>query len=153
MDDDEVRRRFDGAVRVELMFRRGYTTARRQRVEAIGHALGYRPLLSENTGWRGLRLVFARDEAPDARRRRELTIARLRTGGPVLPPLETLPPPPPLPPPPAAPQTRTTGPRTSGPPTAPPPPPPPPPALPPNRPRIPPKPSVPPPPPPPPSGG
>ncbi|MEV7536140.1 hypothetical protein [Streptomyces hydrogenans] len=149
MDDDEMRRRFDGAARVQLMFRRGYTSASKQRAEAIAHALGYRPVIAESAGWRGIRLTFARDEAPDARRRRELTIARLRSGGPVLPPTET-PPPAPLPPPPAAPPTRTARPRAGGPPSAPPPPPPA--ALPPNRPRIPPKPTVPPPPPPPPSG-
>ncbi|MGW6559110.1 hypothetical protein [Streptomyces hydrogenans] len=152
MDDDEMRRRFDGAARVQLMFRRGYTSASKQRAEAIGHALGYRPVIAESAGWRGIRLTFARDEAPDARRRRELTIARLRSGGPVLPPMETPPPPAPLPPPPAAPPTRTARPRAGGPPSAPPPPPPPPAALPPNRPRIPLKPTVPPPPPPPPSG-
>ncbi|MGY3846930.1 hypothetical protein ACWV2X_17010 [Streptomyces hydrogenans] len=97
MDDDEMRRRFDGAARVQLMFRRGYTPASKQRAEAIGHALGYRPVIAESAGWRGIRLTFARDEAPDARRRRELTIARLRSGGPVLPPMETPPPPAPLP--------------------------------------------------------
>ncbi|MFE1268208.1 hypothetical protein [Streptomyces sp. NPDC058758] len=144
MDDDEMRRRFDGGSRVALTFTRRYTAATGQRAEAIGHALGYRLLAVENGGWYSVRLVFARDEAPDARRRRELTVARLRADGPLLPPLETPPPPPPLPPPPAAPPARATRPRTGG---LPPSPPPPPPARPP-RPRIPPRPAVPPPPPP-----
>ncbi|WP_078867949.1 hypothetical protein [Streptomyces sp. NRRL F-5727] len=150
MEDDEVRARFDDRSHVELMLhRRRLSDSKRQRIEDIAHALGYR-LTGSTSGYNTTVLTFQRVEAPDARRRRELTIERLRAGGPVLPPLAEAPPPPPPPPPPANHPSQTPRPRAGGLPS----PPPPPPAAPPRRgPRIPPMPSVPPPPPPPPTSG
>ncbi|WP_063768236.1 hypothetical protein, partial [Streptomyces xanthophaeus] len=84
MKDEEIRSRFDGRGRVELL--PGRTTAAQQhRTEEIAHALGYRLLAVHNLGFAGMRLDFERDDTPVARRRNELTIARLRAGGPVLP--------------------------------------------------------------------
>ncbi|MGW8682519.1 hypothetical protein ACWGNN_15920 [Streptomyces sp. NPDC055817] len=94
MKDDEVRARFDGRGRVELI--PGLSTAAKLgRIEDIAHALGYQRLAIENLGRAGTRLVYERDDGPQARRRAELTIARLSEGGPLLPAIE--PPPPPLP--------------------------------------------------------
>lgn len=146
MKDDEIRSRFDGRGRVELM--PGHLTAlERRRIEEIAHALGYRLLAVHNLGRSGVRLVCQRDDGPLARRRNELTIARLRAGGPLLSPVELPPPPPPGPPPPVTPGLQRR--RPSRPPSEPPPPPPLPTAAP-ARPRLPPPPAFPPLPPPPP---
>ncbi|MCX4866106.1 hypothetical protein OHU11_23550 [Streptomyces sp. NBC_00257] len=100
MKDDEIRASFDGRARVKLLPDRA-TASNRHRIEEIAHALGYRLLATENLVEFGIRLVYERDDAPIARRRAELTIARLRAGGPLLPAVEPPPPPPPGPPPPA----------------------------------------------------
>ncbi|MFC8794879.1 hypothetical protein [Streptomyces cinereoruber] len=146
MDDDAVRASFDGRSRVELRPHR-VTAAGRQRIEEIAHALGYRLLAVEPNGFHGVRLVFGRDEAPHTRRRRELTVARLRAGGPLLPASEPPSPPPPSPPPPAPSSPPVRQRRPGGIPSGPPPPPP---VAAPAGPRIPPPPAYPPPPPPPP---
>ncbi|WP_406275152.1 hypothetical protein OHT93_29365 [Streptomyces sp. NBC_00191] len=138
MKDDEIRARFDGRGRVELLPGNA-TASKRRRIEEIAHALGYRPLAVHNLGLAGIRLDYERDDTPQARRRSELTIARLRAGGPLLPAIEPPPPPPPTPPPPAPSQLRPRQP--SRPPSAPPPPPP---AAAPARPRLPPPPPCPP---------
>ncbi|MCT4353764.1 hypothetical protein M5362_11560 [Streptomyces sp. Je 1-79] len=144
MTDDEIRALFDGRSRVEL--RPGsVTAARRSRIDEIAHALGYRPLAVHNLGWAGVALVYERDEDPQARRRTELSIARLRQGLPLLPAIDPPPPPPPAAPPPAPAPPHPA--RRERPPSTPPPPPP---AVAPARPRIPPRPPFPPPPPPPP---
>ncbi|MFD8821520.1 hypothetical protein ACFV1C_04005 [Streptomyces sp. NPDC059605] len=143
MQDDEIRAGFDGRARVEL--RIGLVTAAsRRRIEEIAHALGYRLITAENLAELGTRLVHERDDGPIARRRAELTIARLRAGGPLLPAVEPPPPPPPGPPPPAPSQARPR--RPDRPRWGPPPPPPLPATEAPARPRFPPPPSVPPPP-------
>ncbi|RPK68636.1 MULTISPECIES: hypothetical protein [unclassified Streptomyces] len=98
MKDDEIRASFDGRARVKLLPDRA-TASNRHRIEEIAHALGYQLLATESLVEFGIRLVYERDDAPTARRRAELTIARLRAGGPLLPAVE--PPPPPGPPPPA----------------------------------------------------
>ncbi|WP_406109691.1 hypothetical protein OG698_43630 [Streptomyces sp. NBC_01003] len=121
MKDEEVRALFDGRGRVELIPGRP-TTARLGRIEEIAHALGYQQHSIENLGRGGLRLVYGRDDCPQARRRAELTIARLREGGPLLPAIEPPPPPPPTPPPPAPSQAPPR--QRSRPLSAPPPPPP-----------------------------
>lgn len=98
MKDDEIRSRFDGRGSVVLL--PGHASAPRQRqIEEIARALGYRLLTTESLGPAGVRLVYERDDGPLARRRTELTIARLRAGGPLLPAVEPPPPPPPGPPP------------------------------------------------------
>ncbi|MEU8484894.1 hypothetical protein [Streptomyces sp. NPDC048641] len=121
MNDDEVRALFDGRGRVELIPGRA-TAARLSRIEEIAHALGYRQHSIENLGRLGVRLVYGRDDGPQARRRAELTIARLREGGPLLPAIEPPPPPPPSLPPPAPSQAPPR--QRSRPLSAPPPPPP-----------------------------
>ncbi|MET7540537.1 hypothetical protein ACWGDS_06295 [Streptomyces sp. NPDC055059] len=121
MKDDEVRARFDGRGRVELIPERA-TAARLGRIEEIAHALGYQRHAIENLGRAGTRLVYGRDDGPQARRRAELTIARLREGGPLLPAIEPPPPPPPSVPPPAPAQAPPR--QRSRPLAAPPPPPP-----------------------------
>ncbi|MGW6856624.1 hypothetical protein [Streptomyces xanthophaeus] len=142
MKDEEIRSRFDGRGRVELL--PGRTTAAQQRrTEEIAHARGYRLLAVHDLGFVGVRLDFERDDTPVARRRNELTIARLRAGGPVLPAVEPPAPPPPAPPPATSPRGRR---RPSRPPAMPPPPPP----AAPARSRVPPPPPFPPLPPPPP---
>ncbi|MGW0773597.1 hypothetical protein ACWD01_08035 [Streptomyces sp. NPDC002835] len=144
MTDDEIRARFDGRSRVELLL--GHVSAsKRERIEQIAHALGYRLLSMQSQFPSGLCCVFERDDSPLARRRNELAIARLRAGEPLLGAIEPPPPPPPAPPPPVGSQQRPPRPRR---PAAPPPPPP---AVAPARPRVPPPPAQPPPPPPPPS--
>lgn len=143
VEDDEIRARFDGRPRVELTPGR-ITAAKQRRADEIAHALGYR-LSAVHSLWpAGVQLVFERDDEPQACRRRELTIARLRADGPLLTGIEPPPPPPPGPPPqaPAHPRPR----RSSRPPAEPPPPP-----AAPARPRVPPPPPFPPPPPPPPT--
>ncbi|MFC9605997.1 hypothetical protein ACFTTN_21335 [Streptomyces niveus] len=119
MKDDEIRARFDGRGRVELIPEGHVTAAKRRHLENIAHALGYRLLDNQNTGLgRGL-FLFERDDGPQARRRNELTVARLREGGPLLPvgPPEPPPPPPPGPPPaPSQPRPRRYGRPASGPP-------------------------------------
>ena len=98
MDDDEIRARFDGRSRVELL--PGLVTAaRRHRIDDIAHALGYRLLEVWSLGPAGTGLRYQRDDAPHARRRAEQTIARLRAGGPVLSEIQPAPPPPSAPPP------------------------------------------------------
>ncbi|BAU82040.1 fimbrial isopeptide formation D2 domain-containing protein [Streptomyces laurentii] len=159
VDEDKIRVRFDGRVRVEVRLGR-VTAAERSRVDEIARAFGYQLFSSQAltaaapglgvvvlpAGWL---LTYERDDGPLARRRNELTIARLRAGGSLLPVVE--PPPPPLPPPPptvVAPQPPR---REHF--TYPSEPPPPPPSVPSPRPRIPsypPPPAYPPPPPPPP---
>ncbi|MFJ8648503.1 hypothetical protein ACIRNI_20585 [Streptomyces sp. NPDC093546] len=144
MEDDEIRAHFDGRARVVLRPGR-FTDAMRHRADAMAHALGYR-LLAVRTTWpSGVQLDYERDDSPQAHRRRELAIARLRAGGPLLSGVEPPPPPPPGPPPPAP-----TGPprRPVRPPAEPPPPPS---SVGPAGPRIPPPPPYPPPPPPPPA--
>ncbi|MFS4097453.1 hypothetical protein ACLU3S_33820, partial [Streptomyces sp. AF1A] len=84
MEDDEIRSRFDGRGHVEIEG----PVAVRERVEAIGHALGYRLIAVEESRGAGLalgirtplkvRLRFRRDDDPRARRRAERTIERLR---------------------------------------------------------------------------
>ncbi|MEU3922370.1 hypothetical protein [Streptomyces sp. NPDC029004] len=140
MKDDEIRARFDGRGHVELLPGND-TASKRRRIEEIAHALGYRLLAVHNLGFAGVRLDYERDDTPQARRRNELTIARLRAGGPLLPAVEPPPPPPPTPPPPAPSQLR---PRQPSRPWAAPPPPPP--TAAPARPRLPPRPPGPPPP-------
>ncbi|MER6348071.1 hypothetical protein ACWC10_04340 [Streptomyces sp. NPDC001595] len=134
--DDEIRARFDGRGRVELL--PGHAdAARRRRVDEIADALGYRPLAVHNLGLAGVRLDYARDDDPLARRRAEQSIARLRAGVPLLP-VPASPPPPPPPPPPVAPEPRPRRPRPSS--TQPPPPP----SATPVRRRVPPRPPYPP---------
>ncbi|MFJ8584734.1 hypothetical protein ACIRD2_08750 [Streptomyces sp. NPDC093595] len=147
MKDEEIRTRFDGRGRVELLPGNLPYTGQR-RIEEIAHALGYRLTAADRLYPVGVRLVYDRDDTPQARRRAELSIARLRAGRPLLPATEPPVPPPPPPPPPAPAQLQPR--RPSRPPSEPPPPPP----LPapgPARPRVPPPPSYPPPPPPPPA--
>ncbi|MFI6037598.1 hypothetical protein ACIBBD_26165 [Streptomyces sp. NPDC051315] len=144
MRDEEIVRHFDGRGRVELLPGR-LDAARRRRIEAIIHELGYRLLAVENLGLAGIRIRCERDDAPQARRRAEQAIERLRAGGPVLPEIAEAPPPPPAPPPPAGPPP---GPRPRF--RVPDGPPPPPPVAGPARPRVPPRPPHPPSPPPPP---
>ncbi|ATW52241.1 hypothetical protein CGZ69_35260 [Streptomyces peucetius subsp. caesius ATCC 27952] len=142
MEDDEIRARFDGRAHVELLLG-NITTLEQRRVDQIARALAYR-LSAVHRQWpSGVQLVYERDDDPQACRRRELTIARLRAGGPLLSEIEPPPPPPPGPPPPAP----TRPPRQ---PSRPPAEPPPPPTAAPAGPRIPPPPPFPPPPPPPP---
>ncbi|MFE9728080.1 hypothetical protein ACFYQ5_32075 [Streptomyces sp. NPDC005794] len=119
--DDDVRSRFDGRGRVEVRSGR-HTDEKQRRIEQIARALGYRLLTVHALVGGAAQLVFERDDAPLARRRNELTIARLRAGGPLLPAVEPPPPPPPLPPPPVAsqPQRRRPGRLPSGPPPPPP---------------------------------
>ncbi|WP_405844839.1 hypothetical protein [Streptomyces sp. NBC_01518] len=93
MDDDEIRACYDGRGRVELLPGRA-TAAHRRRAEEIARALGYRLLAVENLGRAGVRLLYERDDGPRARRRAELTIARLRAGGPTASEVEQPPPPP-----------------------------------------------------------
>ncbi|WP_372352585.1 hypothetical protein [Streptomyces sp. KL116D] len=101
MTDSEFGTHFDGRGRVEIL--PGLVTAaERQRIEETGHAFGYRLAAADSLGRRGVRLLFERDDGPVARRRAELTVARLRAGGPLLPVVDA-PPPPPPPPPPVAP--------------------------------------------------
>ncbi|MFE6102644.1 hypothetical protein ACFVQ4_22075 [Streptomyces laurentii] len=152
MDEGKVRVRFDGRAQVEIRLGR-VTGDDRSRADEIAHAFGYRFHSSAPIGSpfpSGVLVLYERDDGPLARRRNELTIARLRAGGSLLPVVE--PPPPPLPPPPptvlAPPPPRRE--RFSYPSE----PPPPPTSVPPPRPRVPsypPPPAYPPPPPPPPS--
>lgn len=130
MDADAMRPRFDGRGQVELQVGGG----QRAPAEAIARALGHelvsvgqrgRPIdlgaIDLRTA-RGYRLVFRRDDDPRARRRAELTIARLRAGGPVLPDDELdPPPPPPSDPPPFVPRPPQPRPRRSLEPRPPPP--------------------------------
>ncbi|MDX2594289.1 hypothetical protein PV343_18855 [Streptomyces sp. WI03-4A] len=147
MDADAIRSRFDGRGQVELQVGGG----QRAPAEAIARALGYELVSVEQRGGRPInlgaidlrtarsyRLVFRRDDDPRARRRAELTIERLRAGGPVLTDDELLPPPPPpSPPPPFVPRPPQPRPRRSWEPQPPPP-------VGPSRPRIPPRPAYPP---------
>jgi hypothetical protein len=97
---EEIVALFDGRGRIELT-PNFLQDAMSRNIEGIGHALGYRLLSTEVTDSRTrIRYRFERDDTPRARRRAELTIARLRAGGPVLPAWEPPPPPPPSPPPP-----------------------------------------------------
>ncbi|WP_258573807.1 hypothetical protein [Streptomyces sp. KM273126] len=111
MKDEEVVARFDGRGRVELLLGRLENVFQRN-VEEIAHAFGYRLLSTEIVGRARIRYLYERDDASPARRRAELTIARLHTGGPVLPALESPPSPPPSPPPPLPPATQPPPPRT-----------------------------------------
>ncbi|MFJ6561795.1 hypothetical protein ACIQMV_18380 [Streptomyces sp. NPDC091412] len=98
MKSEEIVALFDGRGRIELTLN-FLKDAISRNVEEIAHALGYRLLSTEVTDSRTrIRYRFERDDAPLARRRAELTIARLRAGGPVLPAWEPPPPPPPSPP-------------------------------------------------------
>ncbi|MFF5025865.1 hypothetical protein ACFY2J_16830 [Streptomyces collinus] len=115
----------------------------------IAYVLGYELISAEQSRGPGLvlglpqpaatvRLVFRRDDDPRARRRAELTIARLRAGGPVLTDDELdPPPPPPSDPPPFVPRPPRPRPRRSLEPRPPPP-------VGAPRPRIPPRPAYPP---------
>ncbi|GHI07090.1 hypothetical protein AQI88_21830 [Streptomyces cellostaticus] len=151
MDADEIRSRFDGRGQVELRL----GTGKRALAEEIAHALGYELVSVEHKGGRNveifsveyrtarsLGLIFRRDDDPRARRRAELTIERLRAGGPVLADGQSAPPPPPppAPAPPLTPRPPQPRPRRSLEPQPPPP-------VGPPRPRIPPRPHYPPPPP------
>ncbi|MFC9282734.1 hypothetical protein [Streptomyces collinus] len=147
MDADAIRSRFDGRGQVEIRFTGGQPAL----VEAIARALGYELVSVEQRGGRPIdlgaidlrtarsyRLVFRRDDDPRARRRAELTIERLRAGGPVLTDDELVPPPPPpSPSPPFVPRPPQPRPRRSLEPQPPPP-------VGPSRPRVPPRPAYPP---------
>ncbi|OIJ92664.1 hypothetical protein [Streptomyces colonosanans] len=104
MKSEEIVALFDGRGRIELLLGTLENLFTRN-VEGIAHALGYRLLSTEVIGRTRIRYCFERDDAPLARRRAELTIARLRAGGPVLPACEPPPPPPPSPPPPLPPES------------------------------------------------
>jgi hypothetical protein len=67
MTDDEIRARFDGRSRVELLLG-PVSASKRERIERIAHALGYRLLSMQNQFPRGLWCVFERDDSPLARR-------------------------------------------------------------------------------------
>ncbi|WP_107104993.1 hypothetical protein [Streptomyces sp. Root369] len=81
-------------------------------IEEIAHAFGYRLLATEIIGRARIRYLYERDDAPPARRRAELTIARLHAGGAVLPAFEPPPAPPPSPPPLLPPATQPPPPQT-----------------------------------------
>jgi hypothetical protein len=143
MNDEEVVRQFDGRGRVQLRLGQ-LDPERNRRVVKIAHALGYRQITSGNLNRWDVSRLYERDDAPDARRRAEQTIARLRAGGPVLLATEPPPPPPPPPAPPLTPRQSQPRPRRSLEPQ------PPPPVAPstsriPSRPHYPPRPSNPPP--------
>ncbi|MGW3512181.1 hypothetical protein [Streptomyces sp. NPDC000994] len=104
MKAEEIVALFDGRGRIELTLG-ALENAFTRNVVAIAHALGYRLLSTEVIGRTLIRYRFERDDTPLARRRAELTIARLRAGGPVLPAWEPPPPPPPSPPPPLPPES------------------------------------------------
>ncbi|MCQ9135058.1 hypothetical protein KMS84_30375, partial [Streptomyces sp. IBSBF 2807] len=97
MTDEEIIRHFDGRGRVRLQFPHATSAERCRRMMAIAHALGYKALSTDALGRGEFPRLYERDDAPDARRRAEQTIARLRAGGPVLPGIEPPPPPPPSP--------------------------------------------------------
>ncbi|MFI2432456.1 hypothetical protein [Streptomyces sp. NPDC018693] len=106
MNEYELARHLDGRARVEVDVHRRFGVVRSGKVSdrfrPVAHALGYRLLRCVAVGKGGPdRYIFERDDEPQARRRAELSIARLRAGGPLLPAMEPPPPPPPGPPPPA----------------------------------------------------
>ncbi|MEU8692149.1 hypothetical protein [Streptomyces sp. NPDC048665] len=159
MDTDAIRSRFDGRGQVELRLGAEGTALAGQ----IAYALGYELVSAERQGGTAAGalgapyrtavtfvLHFRRDDDPRARRRAELTVERLRAGGPVLPDgaLDPPAPPPPAPAPPLVPRPPEPRPRRSLEPQ----PPPPAPTSPPG-PRIPLRPAYPPAPPPPPPVG
>ncbi|MEU8893577.1 hypothetical protein [Streptomyces sp. NPDC048442] len=128
MEENEIRAHLDGRGRVEMQL----GDVDRQRVEEIVRALGYRLDVMEFVPRIGYRAECERDDAPNARRRAELSIERLRAGRPLLPVEEPYVPPPQPAPPYTPPPPGTPPPRRAraawGPPpppdTAPPPPPP-----------------------------
>ncbi|MFI0977248.1 hypothetical protein ACH4SP_09490 [Streptomyces sp. NPDC021093] len=126
MEEHEMIAHLDGRGRIEMHL----GDVDRGRVEEMVRALGYRLDVMEFVPRIGYRAVCERDDAPNARRRAELSIERLRAGRPLLPAEEPYvpppqPPPPCTPPPPGTPPPRRS--REWGPPpppdTAPPPPP------------------------------
>ncbi len=138
VNDDEIRRRFDGRPTVEL--RLGHAPAQlRSQVERVANALGYRHLAAHNLGPGGCLLVFGRDDNPVARQRAAETQQRLCAGGALLDAVGSPSPPPPGPPPAARPEHQLRGPVR--PPSEPPPPPP---LAPEPQPKSPPPPSYPP---------
>ncbi|MFJ6700617.1 hypothetical protein ACIQM4_31860 [Streptomyces sp. NPDC091272] len=106
MKDDEIRTQLDGRARVEMLLA-NVESGYRPRAEEVAHALGYRLVAYEFLRHAGQRLVCERDDAPNARRRAELSIERLRAGRPLLPVEEPYVPPP-QPPPPVTPRAPGT---------------------------------------------
>lgn len=70
MNDDEIRARFDGRGRVELVPHDRVTAAKRRRIEDIAHARGYRSLDVRNAGMGGIQFGYEGDDGPQARRPR-----------------------------------------------------------------------------------
>lgn len=148
VNDEEIIRHFGGRGRVHLQFPHTTSAERCRRMMAITHVFGYKPLSTDTLGRGEFPRPYERDDAPDARRRAEQAIARLRAGGPVLLAIEPPPPPPPPPVSPFTPRQSQPRPRRSLEPQPPSPAAPPEPRIP-SRPHYPPRPSNPPMPPPP----
>lgn len=86
MQDSEILPYFDGRPTADIMLS-AFQISAGDRITAIAYELGYQQASAGPDSRTTYRMVFSRDDSPDARRRAEATVSRLRGGGPVLPAL------------------------------------------------------------------
>ncbi|MFE7813968.1 hypothetical protein ACFU5P_18805 [Streptomyces sp. NPDC057433] len=88
MKDEQILAYFDGRGTAEITLR-GREVAQSDRIGAIAFELGY-TLHERDIVTRGQwRMIYLRDDFPDARQRAQHTLDRLRAGGPVFPQART----------------------------------------------------------------
>lgn len=86
MQDSEILPYFDGRPSADMLLS-AFQTSAGDRITAIAYELGYHQASAGPTSRTTYRMVFSRDDSPDARRRAAATMSRLRGGGLVLPAL------------------------------------------------------------------
>lgn len=88
MQDSEILPYFNGRPTADMLLS-AFQISAGDRITAIAYELGYHQASSGPASRTTYRMVFSRDDSPDARRRAEATIIRLRGGDPVLPALSS----------------------------------------------------------------
>lgn len=84
MQDSEILPYFDGRPTADMLLS-AFQISAGDRITAIAHELGYHQASAGPASRTTYRMVFSRDDSPEARRRAEATMSRMRGGGPVLP--------------------------------------------------------------------
>jgi len=83
MKDSEILPYFDGRPTADMLLT-AFQISAGDRITAIAYELGYLQTEAGPASRTTYRMVFSRDDSPDARRRAEVAVGRIRAGGPVL---------------------------------------------------------------------
>ncbi|MFD4633279.1 hypothetical protein ACFVYR_25385 [Streptomyces sp. NPDC058284] len=90
MKDPDILTYFDGRPTADMLLS-AFEVGDGDRITAFAYELGYRQVQAGAASRTTYRMVFSRDDSPDAQQRAAATLNRVRGGGPVLPDLPATP--------------------------------------------------------------